>query len=48
MIRPPEPDYRSGPRYLVSFEVRAEWDEEDVQRSQRLVLDAVDPLRQRQ
>ena len=29
MIRPPEPDYRSGPRYLVSFEVRAEWDEAD-------------------
>src|ERR1043166_3551464 len=29
MIRPPEPDYRSGPRYLVSFEGRAEWDEAD-------------------
>ena len=27
MPRPIEPDIRSGPRYLVSFEVRAEWDE---------------------
>jgi hypothetical protein len=24
-----EPETRSGPRYLVSFEVRAEWDEPD-------------------
>jgi hypothetical protein len=24
-----EPEARSGPRYLVSFEVRAEWDEPD-------------------
>jgi len=24
-----EPEIRSGPRYLVSFEVRAEWDEPD-------------------
>ena len=24
-----EVDGRSGPRYLVSFEVRAEWDEPD-------------------
>ena len=27
MAREMEPDVRSGPRYLVSFEVRAEWDE---------------------
>jgi len=27
MPRQIEPDIRSGPRYLVSFEVRAEWDE---------------------
>ena len=27
MARPTETDVRSGPRYLVSFEVRAEWDE---------------------
>ena len=27
MPRPMEPDIRSGRRYLVSFEVRAEWDE---------------------
>lgn len=27
MPRPTETDVRSGPRYLVSFEVRAEWDE---------------------
>ena len=27
MARQMEPDVRSGPRYLVSFEVRAEWDE---------------------
>jgi hypothetical protein len=27
MPRPTEVDPRSGPRYLVSFEVRAEWDE---------------------
>jgi PilZ domain-containing protein len=27
MPRPIETDIRSGPRYLVSFEVRAEWDE---------------------
>lgn len=27
MPRQIEPDVRSGPRYLVSFEVRAEWDE---------------------
>ncbi|MCA1604503.1 MAG: PilZ domain-containing protein [Acidobacteria bacterium] len=27
MARPIESDPRSGPRYLVSFEVRAEWDE---------------------
>lgn len=29
MPRQPETDHRSGPRYLVSFEVRAEWDEPD-------------------
>ncbi|HZE63672.1 MAG TPA: PilZ domain-containing protein [Pyrinomonadaceae bacterium] len=29
MSRHMEPDVRSGPRYLVSFEVRAEWDEAD-------------------
>ncbi|MEP6742770.1 MAG: PilZ domain-containing protein [bacterium] len=29
MSREPGPDIRSGPRYLVSFEVRAEWDEAD-------------------
>ena len=29
MARQMEPDVRSGPRYLVSFEVRAEWDEPD-------------------
>lgn len=29
MPRQTEVDYRSGPRYLVSFEVRAEWDEPD-------------------
>jgi len=27
MTRQIEPETRSGPRYLVSFEVRAEWDE---------------------
>ena len=27
MTRAIEPEPRSGPRYLVSFEVRAEWDE---------------------
>jgi hypothetical protein len=27
MARHMEPEIRSGPRYLVSFEVRAEWDE---------------------
>jgi hypothetical protein len=27
MTRQLEPEARSGPRYLVSFEVRAEWDE---------------------
>ena len=27
MARQMEPDVRSGPRYLVSFEVRAEWEE---------------------
>ena len=27
MTRVVEPEPRSGPRYLVSFEVRAEWDE---------------------
>jgi hypothetical protein len=27
MPRPNEPDNRTGPRYLASFEVRAEWDE---------------------
>lgn len=27
MPRQTEVDYRSGPRYLVNFEVRAEWDE---------------------
>ncbi len=27
MVRQMETDSRSGPRYLVSFEVRAEWDE---------------------
>lgn len=27
MTRPMETETRSGPRYLVSFEVRAEWDE---------------------
>jgi hypothetical protein len=27
MVREIEPETRSGPRYLVSFEVRAEWDE---------------------
>lgn len=27
MAREMEPDVRSGPRYLVSFEVRAEWEE---------------------
>ena len=27
MPREMETDSRSGPRYLVSFEVRAEWDE---------------------
>ncbi len=29
MPRYPEPESRSGPRYLVSFDVRAEWDEPD-------------------
>ncbi|HUE80688.1 MAG TPA: PilZ domain-containing protein [Pyrinomonadaceae bacterium] len=29
MPRPIEPDVRTGPRYLVSYEVRAEWDEPD-------------------
>src|SRR5216683_7458714 len=29
MSRHMEPEVRSGPRYLVSFEVRAEWDEPD-------------------
>src|SRR5882762_5988484 len=29
MSRHMEPDVRSGPRYLVSFEVRAEWDDAD-------------------
>src|SRR5882672_2414592 len=29
MDRHIEPDIRSGPRYLVSFEVRAEWDAPD-------------------
>jgi hypothetical protein len=29
MSRHMEPEIRSGPRYLVSFEVRAEWDEPD-------------------
>jgi hypothetical protein len=29
MSRHIEPETRSGPRYLVSFEVRAEWDEPD-------------------
>lgn len=29
MARHIEPETRSGPRYLVSFEVRAEWDEAD-------------------
>src|SRR5688500_7018079 len=29
MARQTEVDGRSGPRYLVSFEVRAEWDEPD-------------------
>ena len=29
MAREIETDTRSGPRYLVSFEVRAEWDEAD-------------------
>jgi hypothetical protein len=29
MSRHMETDVRSGPRYLVSFEVRAEWDEAD-------------------
>lgn len=27
MVRQVEPEIRSGPRYLASFEVRAEWDE---------------------
>lgn len=27
MVRPVETEARSGPRYLVSFEVRAEWDD---------------------
>jgi len=29
MPRPIEPDVRTGPRYLASYEVRAEWDEPD-------------------
>ncbi|HBB88309.1 MAG TPA: hypothetical protein DC047_11900 [Blastocatellia bacterium] len=29
MSRHIEPEARSGPRYLVSFEVRAEWDDAD-------------------
>jgi len=29
MSRHTEPETRSGPRYLVSFEVRAEWDKPD-------------------
>ena len=29
MRRPTEPETRTGPRYLASFEVRAEWDEAD-------------------
>jgi hypothetical protein len=29
MSRHIEPETRSGPRYLLSFEVRAEWDEPD-------------------
>ncbi|HET6890172.1 MAG TPA: PilZ domain-containing protein [Pyrinomonadaceae bacterium] len=29
MRRPTEPETRTGPRYLASFEVRAEWDEPD-------------------